>query len=208
MNDYKLDFDEVILASEECSIKKAKGTFSKGKGKIIVTTKRVIWCITGVFDSVKSSEFSSVKDIKMYDNRPQAVVEYKKGDYHLTIYFTDREEVFVFKYSYGAYLTARKIDEAINGPPKKEKTSEGEGFLAGAVKSAAKAISSAIKSISGNDNNQDSEKKDEEVVKTVIVNKTPKKRVSVKCIGCRNQLSGYEGEEVVCEYCNTSQVLK
>ncbi|MBQ6265157.1 MAG: hypothetical protein IJK60_06885 [Clostridia bacterium] len=186
--------ESVILKSESVCY----GNFGAYTNDLYLTDKAIVLVRKGLFGNIKGEVRFPLNEIKIYKGKPQTLLVKKpNGLVQIDVYLRDSIETFGFSNNTG-----------INN----------------AKKQASLWINTIYKTITGR-TMPDSDEYDEEdrddtligIFKEIgrdVIGIQPKKKnhlkkemVSKKCNSCSASLSGYKGEIVHCEFCDTDQVL-
>lgn len=185
--------NKVNLQSDECVIRKSSKVRHSGfmvsyKNELILTNLNIIYVKKGMFGRTKDIQTFPVSQIKMYEGKPQVLLgKQKNGSPSLEIYFLNGQGIFGFKRKTEVVKWIRCINQVLC----KEADSATTGqFAIPGTELIAETIKDTITSF-----------------KNILWNKTKKEKVSVNCTACGAVLTGYKGETMKCNYCDTFQKL-
>lgn len=179
MIDYNLESDEaVILQSNNvsCTTKKI-GSFSD---ELILTNKNIIYVHIGLFGKPKYIKKYSLEYVKMYNGKPQVLInQCKDGYYEMQIYTVDGQVSFRFVKNEKKQISLwiDKITEL-------------------KVKGEARVNNKGIKGVSVIKNMVELLKETKESLDDSFI-----KKIVVNCPKCGAQIEGVKKQNILCEYC-------
>jgi hypothetical protein len=202
MANYNLQPNEsIIMKSDRVSHK--EGIFSAYyTDELILTNLNIVLISKGAFGNTKNIQTYPVNQIKVFNGQAQAILgKQKTGSPQLEVYFLNGQESFGFESKKEINKWVDNINQLVTGNPIDSKTSEskaipGTEYIAETLKDTVDTFKEAfgLKTKINNSKN---------------VNSAPAEKVAVtqKCTACGASISGYKGQVVYCQYCDTKQQL-
>ncbi len=194
MDKYQIKPGEVMVLKEDNAYDRRKSDNSMIKGELLLTTDAIVFSKKNLFGKISDVQVYPIKEIQIFNEKPQAKLESSLGVKNLVIYMSNGE---ILKFGIGEGLSkngvlnwVNSIYEIITGHQyteydKSEYAGAGvkgmANFIGGSVDSFKKALGFGMK-------------EPEMVVRY--------------CQGCGQQLKGRIGDIVKCEYCDSSQKLQ
>ncbi len=190
-NNLDLGLDEVVILKKD-DVKHGNGIFSGGTDTLILTNKRIIYIKKGMFGKEKGRESFLLSNIKIYNNKAQAVISSSdQFESTLEIYFINGVESFEFDSKSDVVTWIKKINELTTGTVIKDEEVNNSSGFATAIRSIANTIKEGIN-----------------IYKGVFKEEEKKERISCKCEGCGATCTGFKGETTKCEYCGNFITFK
>ena len=186
---YNLQPNEVVLLKDESVAYGRPGAYAH---ELILTNLNLVLLKKGMFGNVKGVVSFPLNQIKVYDQRAQAVIgRAGNGTNVLEVYLLNGQETFSFQFGGKRKLNiwVAKLNELVTGHDASAEevagmALPGAGLVAGVLHDTIGVFRSKMGSASSG----------------------PAK-VADKCSACGAPISGYKGQTVVCEYCDSAQQL-
>lgn len=184
-NGYDLDSNEsVVLKNTRV---KTGGVFATYTDELVLTNLNIIYINKNFLGKVKSVNKYSVKQIKVYNDKAQALLGTDDRGYpQLEVYLKSGQVAFGFETKTEIKKWVNSINELVTGDPGPYPTSDNIAFAGAAiVADTLKGTIDAFQQAFG--------KKQE--------------KVTANCNSCNAPLIGFKGQTVTCKYCGSKQVL-
>jgi len=194
MRKYNLQPNEVVVLKSNRVLH--GGVMATYTDELILTNLNVVLISKNIFNKTKNIQTYPVNQIKVFDGQVQAKLgKQRSGFPQLEIYFINNQEIFGFEQKKEVLNWINHISKLLTGKSAnidadKHVALPGTEYIAETLKSTIDTFKGAfgIKL-----------KKSDEAVEPIKVTK--------KCISCRAPISGYKGQTVRCQYCDTEQNL-
>ena len=186
MDKFELKSNESVILRE--SNVQYSGFLSGYTDDLILTNLNVIHVKKGLLGNTKNVTYFPLKKLKIFDGKAQVKIgKHSNGLHRLEFYFEDGQEYFIFQAgtSIKGLKWLKEINYLLSKDVAESSQVKGEKY---ADSPLDKKIKGVIKNISGNIGN--------------------KKIMSCNCPSCGALLTGAKGTSVVCEYCNSSVIMK
>lgn len=190
---YRLQSNEVVVLKEQ-SVAYGDGFWSSNSHELMLTNLNLVLTMKGAFGNVKGTQLFPVNQIKVFNQRAQAIAgKSDRGVDQLEVYFQGGEEIFTFLPNRKRQLKewVSKINLVVTG---EELPAEGGPSMA--IPGAAVLADVFNDTLSVFKSRRGSKTKESPVVK-----------VAGTCSGCGAPISGFQGRVAICEYCDSSQQL-
>jgi len=195
--EYNLQSNEVVFLKSD-GVAHNKSTYVH---ELLLTNQHLVWTEKGMFGKVKQIHVYDLNQIKIFDNKAQAIaVNDSISNTHLNVYFLNGEEIFKFSVkslhdnNNDANVWGNKINSLLTDNDSElyhKRTIFGTG---------AAVVAESLKDTVGSF--KDSMKN------TESFSTRKKKSKIIKCPSCGAPLSGSKGEMVQCDYCDTKHLIK
>ncbi len=187
---FVLQPNEFVLIKDESVMH--GGFWSGYTDELMLTNLNLVLLKKGSFGNSKSVLTFPVNQIKVYNERAQAVIgKYSNGADLLEVYFLNGQEKFSFQSGGKRKINEwiAKINQAVSGengpvPQASGMALPGADLVAGVLKDTFGVFKSKLGS---------------QPVAPV--------KVAGKCRGCGAPVTGFQGRAISCEYCGTAQQL-
>lgn len=186
---YSLQPNEAVLLKDEAVAHGGLGLYAH---ELILTNLNLVLIKKGTFGNSKGVLTFPVNQIKVYDERAQAIIgKARNGTNVLEVYFLNGQEAFSFQSGGKRKINEwiAKINEVVTGQEAPAQQASrmalpGAGLVAGVLNDTIGVFKSKLGS-------------------------TPNgpAKVAGKCRACGAPVTGYEGQTVTCEYCDSLQQL-
>lgn len=191
MLDIDFQSDEVLILNDETAC------FDNKMGELFLTNKRIIWAKKSAFgNKIKEMKELPLHTVKVHNGEVQVKVAGQFLEPEIQIQHTNGISSINFPNKLGKKAVIQWVNEihkAITGQTKKSNLDElgnlaipGMDVLGKGIKDSVGAFAEGLG------------------VKSMI---SKSKSITMKCPACGASLSGEKGEQVICEFCGTKQVL-
>lgn len=166
--------------------------------ELILTNKNIIWVSKGMFGNTKGLQKYPLNQIKVINGEAQAFVgKGSAGMPNLQVYFINGQEAFQFQNSSkrGIAKWVNEISKVLTGHDSSrgsvttQSAIPGKEYLAETLKDTVVVFKNALG-----------------ITSKKVADAAPEK-VTKKCIGCMAPLTQTKGQNVLCRYCDTVQIL-
>lgn len=163
--------------------------------ELVLTNLQIYVTLKGFFGKTKGVFSFPINQIKTYNGQAQVLQsKSKSGYFQVDVYYVNRQETFVFQTKSEANRWVECIQNLVLGIPIDLKTTNSKAIPGTEViAETLKDTFDTIKGVFGG-------KPKAETPKTPV-------KVSKQCSGCGSPLSGIQGQVIVCQYCDTKQII-
>lgn len=186
MNQYNLRSDEVVIIKHNRIAR--GGIMASYSDELILTNLHLILISKSIFGKVKNTSRFPVDEIKVFNGKAQTILGKRaNGTPQLEVYFTNGQEFFGFESKKVVKDWIKAINQLVSGQDAAiggfdDRTIPGTEFIASSIKDTLNTVKG-------------------------VFGKQPVK-VSQECKSCGAPISGFEGQFVRCQYCETNQQMK
>ena len=189
-----------ILQTNESLIMKSEkvlygGVLSTYTNELILTNMNIVLIIKGVFGNSKDIRQYPIDQIKIFNGQPQALLtKQSNGRPQLEVYFSHGQEAFGFDNKKEVNQWVNNINKLVTGASHEfekidSKAIPGTEYIAETLKDTFDTFIGGLG------------------LKSKIKGDKPTENVVKKCTACGAPISGYKGQIVSCQYCDTNQNL-
>lgn len=182
--------EKIDLAVDEVVILKNErvwhgGVMSNYTNTLILTNKRIIYIKKGIFGKNKEVVSYLLANIKIYNEKAQAIIgKNKNGGHTLDLFFISAEESFGFEFKKDIITWIKKINELTTGKVLKTEEIEGANTVIPGLEEIANSVKATV-----------------DICKDAFGIKKKPIYVSCACKKCGATSSGIKGESNKCPYC-------
>ncbi|WP_052345844.1 hypothetical protein [Paucisalibacillus sp. EB02] len=186
MNQYNLRSDEVVILKQNRIAR--GGIMANHTDELILTNLNLILINKSLFGKVKNISRFPVDQIKVFNGKAQTILGKRaNGSPQLEVYFTNGQEYFGFESKKVVRDWIRAINQLVLGQDSAidifdNRTIPGTEFIASSIKDTLNTVKG-------------------------VFGKQPVK-VTQECKSCGASISGFEGQVISCQYCDTNQQMK
>lgn len=196
MAGYKFQRDESFIHRSEGVGHGLRSTYFNHE--LILTDKNLVLIKKNIWGKRKNELVFPLTQVKDFQGRPQVFVSDRAGRKTLDVHFMDSSEHFAFAHKREAVLWEKNLHEVLTGFPSDISSTPDSALHLGAEKAAdaLKQTVDAFKNAFGM-----------KTESTITQATAAAGKVAGDCVSCGAPLAGYRGRRIVCDYCDTTNLL-